>query len=764
MKEISDPFLKGGGGVYGTALGRQLGEGITKLANMKMEHIKQQKNMGIYQNLGINPEISKLPQDVQDKIVQEHVKQYGAGPSQGNVGGSQSAGGKTGLLGQLGARRYPPAQQKAINTMNAPWLKDNEKAYGNARAALQELDYMEELLNTGKVSSGGMGKITPGFLQNTETQQFDKSSNTLAGLLAGAQGGVPTGLRIKFAQSQKPNLEQDPKTQRALIQKLRAEAERAVMRNEIKDRIIEENGGEQPSNMATLVNRAMKMYDHNPNFMVGEDQQQQPEQQQQQGQGQPYYWPGQNPGPQNNQQGPNLPPQNNQEYDTSNEGLVDWAARNAAGGLKSVGSAAVGGLGDIVGAGLGIGNYLTKGAIPNYSEAKEKIPYIGKFLPPTSQQISEKIDEWSGGYTKPQSGAANLYQDVLGTFGSIVGPAKVLGQANKWLPKLGVSANTIAKTGKVALPFSGTEVSVKGALARSLAGEAGARIAEAGGGGPLPQAIAKAAFMMAAGTAGSRKAIKEAATKDFDDAATKIGTKKVSVEHDIRRLTKLERKLVREGVPHQDDVFKLIKESKDGMLASKKEKTVTEVINKLSGKVKKHKVTTYEMPVNEVIQMYKNNNAKYSWTKPENFVGQKGRLPKEVELPLGQLLSEINHPIARGLKDNTEAAGLYLRARDSWKGLHTSSQATKNMREWSDVIGDQWYKGLYKAGAGIIFKIPLEISRLTDLFNYHPTAGRYYLDTVLAAARGDKQAFIKHLAKFDHVAQHFTSKEEKKKK
>ncbi len=157
---------------------------------------------------------------------------------------------------QEALERQKVAKQRAINTQNAPFLKGMTKAVENAEIAKDALTNMEQLLNTGKVSSGVWGKV-PSFLQNEESQLFDKYSNTLAQQLSG-QTGVPTGFKIKFALTQKPNLEQRPETQKKLVEKLKKESDRILAKGAIKDRLIEENGGEQPANLETKINQIYK--------------------------------------------------------------------------------------------------------------------------------------------------------------------------------------------------------------------------------------------------------------------------------------------------------------------------------------------------------------------------------------------------------------------------------------------------------------------------------------------------------------------------
>ena len=144
--------------------------------------------------------------------------------------------------------------QSNIDKQNAPYLKGLTKAVDNAETTVNALNTMEKLLDTGNVTYGIYGASTPYVFLSPESQQFDKEANTLAQQLAG-QTGVPTGFKIKFAQTQKPNLTDSPETQRNRIRSLRKEAQKILDKGAIRDELIEANGGNQPKNLETLINK-----------------------------------------------------------------------------------------------------------------------------------------------------------------------------------------------------------------------------------------------------------------------------------------------------------------------------------------------------------------------------------------------------------------------------------------------------------------------------------------------------------------------------
>ncbi len=215
------------------------------------------------QSPAIQQQQMQAPEQQQLQQAQQNVQQ----PQIAQPKPTQSKSGKNDILAaalsggdvkhQEALERQKTAKQNAINRQNTPFLKGLTKAQENAETALNVLNHMEELLNTGKVSSGLFHGNVPSVLQNTESQLFESDANTLAQQLAG-QTGVPTGFKIKFAQNLKPKLTDREDTQKKRIQQLKKEAEKVLKKAQLRDELIEENGGEQPANLETLLNKRFK--------------------------------------------------------------------------------------------------------------------------------------------------------------------------------------------------------------------------------------------------------------------------------------------------------------------------------------------------------------------------------------------------------------------------------------------------------------------------------------------------------------------------
>jgi len=144
-------------------------------------------------------------------------------------------------------------------------------------------------------------------------------------------------------------------------------------------------------------------------------------------------------------------------------------ARTIARGAEAI----IGLPGDIAGATLGIGSYLSGGKIPTYSQVQEKLP----ISLPTSEQVRTGVTKrLTGEYLEPQGEGEKFYDEVIGDLASFMIPVK----------------------GKI--PF-------KGALVRAIGGNTAALLAKEAGGGEGWQAGAKLGFNLLAGLPGGRKVL-----------------------------------------------------------------------------------------------------------------------------------------------------------------------------------------------------------------------------------------------------------------
>jgi len=590
--QINDPFARGVGGQVGEQFSNMLTSGLQQIAQSKMQQISQRNQAKVFQQAGYPEEAANLvaqfgnnPETqfkllealgalsgprtqeqttgipTQQQVQQQQATQQAPGQEllqqpQQRMQPTRSAAQALGM-NSVQQQRLNLAQQKQINSSNAPWLKENDKAYNNARSALDQLNEMEELLNTGKVAYGISGKYKPGFLQNTETQQFDKASNTLAGLLASGQG-VSTGFKIKFAQSQKPNLEQNPKTQRALIQKLKKEAEKAVLRNDIKDQIIEAHGGEQPANLGTLVNRSMKQYENKPQVLEQENQKVQQQEQQQSEEESPLA--------------------------TAGRGILRTGSR--------VGEAVLGAPGDIANLALTGADYLSGGNIPGVKKVKEYLP--------TSEKLKNITSKISDGLTDPQGGVEEFFDNIVSTASSLLAPSRAVGPLSKIFKNLGATEKVANTAAKVALPFSGITMSIPKAIGASAAGELASTGAEMLGSGSVGQVGAKIAAMTIAG----KKSMKDLQKAEFASAKEAFKNNTTNTENMTNNIFRQEKLL--KGRALTEDVKNVMRE----------------VHSSLEPLLEKSLENGGKLAVNDIIQARQDLSNVLSRTGYEAFKGQ----------------------------------------------------------------------------------------------------------------------------------------------
>lgn len=328
-------------------------------------------------------------------------------------------------------------KQSLIDRSNANYNKTESKGYEIAQQTGEILDNMEELLNTGKVASGLKGRALPEWLQTDETQLFDKYSNTLAGLLA-QQYGVPTGMKIKFSQSQKPNISQNAGTQRELIKRLRKEIQRPLLMHEIREQLISANDYQQPENLETRVNELYGQYKKNPTGLNSREQMAQKRQNQSPEQAQ-----------QQEQQSP------------ADESVLGGGLRNAARTAARAGETVAGLPGDIASGVLSASDYVGKklGNLTGSEKLKKSDTSALRNVLPTSENIKKHVTgnvekALPKNYLTPKNEAEKKLDDFTETFASLLSFG---GPASKSIPLINRAARAAGIAGGAELGKWATE-------------------------------------------------------------------------------------------------------------------------------------------------------------------------------------------------------------------------------------------------------------------------------------------------------------------
>lgn len=728
-----------------------LGQGvITGLRNLLDEKIANKQRQPVVNNLqgmGIDRHaaeyISRQPSDVQAKLLQNYTgpaqtqqsqqyqqseyPQHGGGQQiqqQGQQGPRQSYSAFGGQKQAENAEKQKLAEQKVINASQKKFLDTSSKAMENARLVLDEALRLKELKSTGKVSNGIAGR-RPLFLQNSESEQYEKSGNTLANMLAGSQGGVPTGFRIKFALTQKPGLGQRSDTQDALTERIINEAQEVITKGEIRDMLIEENNYETPRGLEQLVNKRWREYKKNPQLLVDDKEQSKQRAIEQ----------GFNPeeeSPQQEQQAAQ------QEYDTSQESPLGAIARRAVSGVSRAGEAVAGAPGDILSAGLGVGNYLTGGAIPSYGQVQEKLP----ISLPTSENIKEFVDRGSKGYTKAQGSIEESIDNVVGTVASLFLPTKFKIPIVKNLEKV-LNPKNAKIASNVLMPFSGT--SWKKALGMGVAGEVGARGAEALGGGGLAQGATKLAFMAAAGTAGTKKALTDRMKEAYDQRDASIAgplTKQntVSSQGVLHKLNNVKNEIGNLPAPEQEKILDI---------TNKLVKGIENVVDN-PRIIASHEVLKNSIPVKTLVDAKKSLNDWYHLSTQERVAGEKF-LSKDGRRYVDQLYKVVSEPLEQyGLKHPEFGANQAL-GDDIYRGIAKASQVKDifNSTSMSSSLTSLVAKKLFSLGANLGIR---QSGEVIQLFRHSPVAKKAYMDALKFAAEGNSLAAIREAAKVDKEA------------
>jgi hypothetical protein len=570
-------------------------------------------------------------------------------------------------------------------------------------------------------------------MANPETRELEKQYNLLAGLIDARRPGPMSRARIFFAKARKPSLDMPIEAQENLLDENIYDATHdGLAMQHIVANLMEKHGGKTPPMLRESAFNEWEKSRGNWSPVDDNDNQQR------------------------------------QQYaKDERENPLQWLTRQAIGGASDIASGFATGYPNLASALSGgadlASETLTGKKIPYVEEAREYIP--------TAEKVSKKISDWTNGYTAPRGPMGAQVSEVLQTFGSLFG-GNLIGPIQKGLGLVGFGAKAMSKAAglKVLLPFSGTSMPLAKAAKAAIAGHLGAKTIEGFGGGPLPQTIGRLAFMHAAANPSTRAVLGKTAAEKYTNAKSLFADDKLDVRNVLARTTQLEDKLLRQGVPHREEMMAIINETKDALRKVAKTKTVNKVINKTSGATRKAQVTTYDMPVNDLIKLKQNLNKRYGWSETPNLqIGPdatikatKSYLPKELREPLGALISEVKHGIARAGEKNPEAFKHFAEAEDITKGLANVSEVTRSfdkMWERPNTLGHHapltWgLIGLLKGGAESL----KQATGLYDLMAKYPQAPKIVMNLWIAAEKESAPALIKNLSELDKLYRHSKKK------
>jgi hypothetical protein len=194
--------------------------------------------------------------------------------------------------------------------------------------------------------------------------------------------------------------------------------------------------------------------------------------------------------------------------------LLRGGLRTGARALEQIGGIP----GDIASAVLGVGNYLSGGAIPSYEDVQKKLP-----TPPTTAQNREALKKLTKGYLEPQGPVESFIDDVAGDVAGLA---------------------------------AGSSTPLKNVLFKAVTGNAASGLVKSLGGGPTAQAATKLGVMMLGSLPGGKKALidqKEVLYKEAEELA-QGNSASVTKPHKVAK--DIFDKLTVSDTPHSPEVVK----------------------------------------------------------------------------------------------------------------------------------------------------------------------------------------------------------------
>lgn len=689
---INDPYATGVQAEAGQNLGQLLKTGLEGLAQHKMTELARRKNEGIFRELGLNPAIAHLPVEQQSIVLK---------------GLSKNMGNQFGLPGQegqgFGHRQYSDAQQKQINTLNNPYVKEREKNYESNNEKKRLLKDLKELWETGKVATGWSGRLKPGQLQNTETRTFDSLSTQLQEQLLRGKG-VLTAAKIKFAENQKPNITQDRETQIGIINRLIEGTEQEDLEQQAYEDIIEVNGGFQPPNLKNLVNQRLRQIQEakkksNPQESIAQEI---PGKQQQQSQ--------------------------------EDESPLGYGVRNATRGVARGVEAIAGAPGDLLSAGLGISNYLTGGKTPTYGDLQKKLP----LSIPTSEDIKKIYPQSVKEYLEPRGKGEETFDDIIGTTAALFLPGKIKSLANAG------TKQSIKTAAKYALPFSGN-ISAKKALGIAGIGTGAALTAEAFDYGPVGQGISKMLAMMAASTAGTKKQLEALRSSKFKATKQAFEGKffsKQEANDILNEISHSETKTYNAARPESKIINKIKRDTYNDLLTG---------MSQNDGKLPVNAIIDNRMHLNEWLSKPKSAPLSGGEYLPGNLRRDFNDFKDNI---MGKPLEKLSSIDKTGAQD-------YKIANDLHAGLATADKVKKvleNNKELLATVKSGPVKWLFNTLLSGAKRVGNESRIMVSLLYKSEQARKVYGDVLKSAAQEDVQAMARHIAKLDSIVMHESKK------
>jgi hypothetical protein len=156
------------------------------------------------------------------------------------------------------ATKRSPAEQSRINAGNKDYLNRLDKRAENAGLERSLAEEMLALDEEGDVESGLIASYKPISYLSDNSQRFKSASQELATALAARGGGPISKYRLQLSESIKAGLAHSKPARKKLLERILKEVEKVEKEDLLRHQIIEENGGEQPANIRSVMAKKMR--------------------------------------------------------------------------------------------------------------------------------------------------------------------------------------------------------------------------------------------------------------------------------------------------------------------------------------------------------------------------------------------------------------------------------------------------------------------------------------------------------------------------
>jgi hypothetical protein len=681
-----------------TGLAQGLSSGLQSILAHKVENLRRQPLIQELQALGVDPRdaafiVRLKPEDqlkalqsirANDQNQQQTQQQFAPGqyphyPQQGNYQEQQQQPYRSSLLG---GQQNTPQQLKHADAI----ISQQQNLEDIVATTDRMLGTLKEGISLG-ILPGVASTFAPTLLSK-QSELFDKDASHIVNLTSADIKGVPSQLRVRLIEKEKPGLKHSEAVNRQILERLNADARNKLNTLSRRYPTIAQYGQQQPE------------------FEQLRQQDQQ-----------------------------EVSQQNQEQQPPSEESPLGTVARAGVRTAARAGESLLGAAGDIPAALLGIGNWATSGAIPSYHQAREALP----FLPPTSDDIKQFTGKISGGYTNPRGTAEETVDDLVSTVSSFFLPGKLKVPFAKNLEKiLSLSPETASRAANIVLPFSGVPLSK--AIKIGSAGVLASKVAEGIGGGPITQAGAKLAAMSLASSGLPRKylteKVEELYKKSNESIKGPLSSKNtIPINSTISNVKAFKRKIDRAGGPNRQQLIEITEQVENGLIKSKDRVA----LKGLKGRASVADLVDQKKKINQWFGLSTQQRVAH-----EQFLSPTAR--KEVK-ELGEIIEKPL--IFYGNKNHVFGMSRAI-ANDIFHGLSQAENIGPFMKGFGGTFSTSVVSTLVKdALRGITGNSINKTRALHTLFSESKHARDYYYQALKAASENNINAFVRAVSQLD---------------